>query len=221
MKASRTKKLRSACRLLSRRSRTMCTASSRSSRSPAAVKPSPFSTAESHPRRVAAPQETRTSVLDPGQTSAESSDPFRSRGHFGIIGQTYLRSTTLRRTLVLLVGMHGILGEIIKETLAAEPDMEVIGELTGPAPPCSDNRRCPPGRSHRVSRAWISISTLIAPTRSTTTAHQAPDRQRGWALGSAVRRGGGLDTDRGPDPVHPRRCHSRAHFLERLTRLIA
>jgi DNA-binding NarL/FixJ family response regulator len=36
----------------------------------------------------------------------------------------------LSHTLVLLVGMQGILGEIIRETLAAEPDMEVIGELT-------------------------------------------------------------------------------------------
>jgi hypothetical protein len=94
------------------------------------VKPSPFSAAESHPRRVAAPHETRISVLDPGRSSAESSDPFRSQDHCGIIGKTYLRSTTLGRTLVLLVGMQGILGEIIKETLAAETDMEVVGELT-------------------------------------------------------------------------------------------
>jgi hypothetical protein len=94
------------------------------------VKQLPFSAGESPPRRVTEANETRISVLDPDGTSAESSDPFRSRGHPGIIGQTYLGSTILGRTLVLLVGMQGILGDIIRETLAAEPDMEVIGELT-------------------------------------------------------------------------------------------
>jgi hypothetical protein len=34
----------------------------------------------------------------------------------------------LSQTLILLVGMEGILGEIIKETLACEPDLRIIGE---------------------------------------------------------------------------------------------
>jgi len=71
--------------------------------------------------------------------------------------------------------MQGILGEIIRETLAAEPDMEVIGELTNlrHLPPTSEFSRPdaviaflgpglrPPGMWHQFARQRPPIKLLV------------------------------------------------------------